>query len=156
MIRESLPVFVDDCWTGLGALELTVILVIWCSWLFFDDCRPVPDRPSTKVSAFAASCGEWSSEGTRNGRREMFWRTPEGDGKRTARSAKRKKAVINRSVFASSAAPRGWVGRRAMGGAGGQGMRPRSILSRQRSSAGWREGCRRDWRGRCHHRARGW
>ena len=107
-------------------------------------------RPSTKVSAFAASCGEWSSEGTRNGRREMFWRTPEGDGKRTARSAKRKKAVINHCLsrvaadseyvliaerffsgvlhahllgvrsqdilFPSSAAPRGWEGRRPQRG----------------------------------------
>src|SRR5688572_15516426 len=37
-----LPVFDDDCWTGLGALALTWYFEIWFSWLFFDDCRPVP------------------------------------------------------------------------------------------------------------------
>ena len=36
-----------------------------------------------------------------------------------------------------------------MGWVGGQGMRPRSIFSSQRSSSGWREGCRRDWRAHC-------
>ena len=33
---------VDDCWTGLGALALIWYCVTWFSWLFFDDCRPVP------------------------------------------------------------------------------------------------------------------
>ncbi len=32
---------IDECWTGLGALALSCF-VIWCSWLFFDECRPVP------------------------------------------------------------------------------------------------------------------
>ena len=94
-----------------------------------------------------ASCGKCASEGARNGRHE-FSALTEGRWERTAGSAKRKKAVLNRSVFASSAAPWGWRGR-AMGWVGGQGMRPRSIFSSQRSSSGWREGCRRDWRAHC-------
>ena len=85
----------------------------------------------------------------------MDWAHTGGRWDRTARSAKRKKAVINRSVFASSAAPRGWEGRRPQRGwRSREGREVRGcdrahLLSGSESSSGWREGCRREWRAHC-------
>ena len=60
----------------------------------------------------------------------MDWAHTGGRWDRTARSAKRKKAVINRSVFASSAAPWGWRGRAiGVGGRSGDAIALYSLKS---------------------------
>ena len=77
--RDKWSALIDECWTGLGALALIWCYVIWFSWLFFDECRPVPialrhERAPSRLPAGSALQKGPAEDAT------IFRREPEGDG----------------------------------------------------------------------------
>ena len=114
---------------------------------------PFPSPFDLELSAIEASCWEWSSEGTGNGRHDDWGANRRAMGTDGRKCEVKKGREEPRRVFVP-AQPLGDGRGEHMGGAGAWGSDSAQTESKSAVAGGWREGCRRDWRAHCPAEAR--